>query len=77
MATVRDDKVSETQNVNALASALVSSNLVDEFDLHWARRISTRKGQSLIDVLVDLELVSPQDIKQCMESLARLGRIKA
>jgi len=76
MATLRDSKAISSQDVGAIVSALVSGKLVDEYDMNWAKRVADRQAKPLVDVLVDLELVTPLDVQTCLDSLKRLGRIK-
>ncbi|HES58268.1 MAG TPA: hypothetical protein ENO21_02440 [Firmicutes bacterium] len=71
-----DSHVYDERSVELLSSVLISSNVIDRFDLNWAVREAERKARPLLDVLVELELVTPHQLQSCFESLQRTGKIQ-
>lgn len=71
-----DSHVYDERSVELLSSVLVSSNVIDRFDLNWAAREAERKARPLLDMLVELELVTPHQLQSCFESLRRTGKIQ-
>ena len=71
-----DNQVYDNRSVELISTVLVSSKVIDRYDLNWAEREAQRKARPLLDVLVDLELVTPHQLQSCFDSLKRTGKIQ-
>ena len=67
-------QVSDDRSINLVSSALVSSKVVDSYDMSWAERESRRRDKPLLEMLVELELVTPMQLKACLDSLGQSSR---